>query len=50
MSGLSAFFIVHVVLHLLFLRHPLNQFSSPFSWLLIGGAGLCGALDLVVRS
>lgn len=49
MSGLSAFSIVHVLLHLLVLSHPLNQFSSPFSWLLIGGAGLCGALDLLVR-
>jgi hypothetical protein len=50
MNGLSAFCVIHVGLHLLFLRHPLNQFASPFSWLLIGGAGLCGAADLVIRS
>lgn len=45
-TGLNIFFVIHVVLHLLFLRHPLNQFRSLFSWALIAGGGLCGAIDL----
>jgi hypothetical protein len=45
--GLDLFFIVHVVLHLLFRKHPENRFTSAFSWLLIAGAGLCGLLDLL---
>ncbi|MEM9672492.1 MAG: DUF6713 family protein [Bacteroidota bacterium] len=44
--GLDAFFVIHVVLHFLFSRHPANGFTSWFSWLLIIGAGLCGLLDL----
>lgn len=49
-DGLSAFAIVHVGLHLLALRHPENRFTSALSWALIGGAGLCGALDLLLGS
>jgi len=48
--GFDIFFIVHVVLHLLFLWHPKNQFTSTFSWLVIVGAGVAGALDLVLAS
>jgi hypothetical protein len=46
--ALDLFFIIHVGLHLLFMRHPHNQFRSPLSWALIGGAGLAGALDLLL--
>lgn len=46
--GLNIFFMVHVGLHLVFLRHPKNQFTTPFSWLLIVGAAVCGALDLLL--
>lgn len=46
--GLDIFSIIHVALHLLFLRHPKNEFTGWFSWLLILGAGAAGALDLVV--
>lgn len=46
--ALDAFFVVHVVLHALFHRHRDNQFRNGFSWLLIGGAGLAGALDLLL--
>jgi hypothetical protein len=48
MRGLSIFFIVHLVLHLLFLRHPQNEFRSATSWILIAGAGVAGLLDLTV--
>ena len=43
--GLDAFFVVHVVLHVLFVNHPEYRFRSAFSWLLILGAG---ALDLML--
>jgi hypothetical protein len=45
--ALDIFFIVHVLLHLLFLRHPQNGFRSAASWLIILGAGVAGLLDLV---
>lgn len=47
--GLDLFFVVHTILHLLFLKHPHNQFTSPFSWALIAGAGAAGLLDLIWR-
>ena len=46
--GLDIFFIVHVGLHLMFLAHPRNEFRSVFSWVLIVGGGLAGAVDLMV--
>jgi hypothetical protein len=46
----QVFFVVHVGLHLLALRHPRNQFTTPLSWALIGGAGVCGALALLLGS
>jgi hypothetical protein len=45
-TGLNVFMLVHVGLHLLFLRHPHNEFTTPRSWALISGTGLCGALSL----
>lgn len=45
--ALDYFFMIHVGLHLLFLRHPENPFKSFFSWFLIVIAGVCGLLDLV---
>lgn len=46
--GLNIFFMFHAFLHVIFLRHPENLFRSAFSWILIAGAGVCGALDLVL--
>lgn len=46
--GLDVFFIVHVFLHLLLLRHPKNQFTSVFSWTVILGSGIAGLLDLIL--
>ena len=46
--GLDAFFVVHVLLHLIFYNHPQNQFRSIFSYALIFGAGLFGAIDLLL--
>lgn len=47
LAGLDAFFVVHVVLHVVFRNHPENRFGSGFSWALILGAGLFGAIDLL---
>jgi hypothetical protein len=46
--GLDIFFIVHVFLHVLFLKHPKNQFTSAFSWIIILGAGISGLMDIMV--
>jgi len=46
--GLDIFFIIHVFLHVLFLRHPKNQFISVFSWIIILGAGIAGLIDIIV--
>lgn len=47
--GLDLFFVVHVLLHIAFRRHPAYEFHGLFSWGLIAGAGLCGLLDLAPR-
>jgi hypothetical protein len=49
-TGLDIFFIIHVFLHVIFLKHPKNQFKSAFSWIIILGAGIAGLLDLVAKS
>ena len=45
---LSAFAIVHVVLHWLFRDHPANEFNNFSSWSLILGTGALGAAYLLV--
>lgn len=45
--GLDLFFLIHVLLHLFFLKHPKNQFKSALSWTLILGAGVGGLLDVI---
>lgn len=47
--GLDVFFIVHVFLHILFLKHKRNEFRDWISWMFIAGAGLFGALDLMLN-
>lgn len=47
--GLDIFFLIHALLHVLYLRHPRNEFTSVLSWSLILGAAVMGLLDLVVR-
>lgn len=46
-KGFNIFMIVHIGLHLLFLRHKNNEFKDWISWTLIIGAGLFGFADLV---
>lgn len=49
MLGIDIFSIIHIGLHLLVLKHPRNQFRSLLPWSIIVGAGLAGALDLLLR-
>ncbi|WP_324133229.1 DUF6713 family protein [Bosea sp. (in: a-proteobacteria)] len=46
--GLSAFAIVHVGLHILYRRHPANEFNNVSSWSLIVLTGLLGAAYLAL--
>lgn len=46
--GLNIFFIIHLGLHLLFLKHPKNEFRDWISWLPIIGAALFGSLGLII--
>lgn len=45
--GLDVFFVFHVFLHTIFYSHPENRFRSVFSYVLIIGAGIFGAIDLL---
>ncbi|MBK7304424.1 MAG: hypothetical protein IPN15_00685 [Saprospiraceae bacterium] len=47
-KGFNIFMIVHLGLHILFLKHKNNEFKDWISWTIIIGAGLCGLLDLIV--
>jgi hypothetical protein len=45
--ALDLFFVLHLGLHLLFLRHPQNEFRDALSWTLIVGAAMSGGIDLL---
>lgn len=45
-TGMNVFFILHMLLHLAYLRHKKNEFKDGISWLLITGNGICGLLAL----
>jgi len=45
--GVDAFFIIHAFLHIFLRNLPDNRFRSAFSWALIAGAGIFGAIDLL---
>jgi uncharacterized membrane protein (DUF106 family) len=47
--GFDYFLIIHLGLHVLFLKHPKNEFKDWISWVIIAGAAVCGALDLLLR-
>ena len=48
LKGFNVFMIVHLGLHILFLKHKNNEFKDWISWTIIIGAGLCGLIDLIV--
>lgn len=45
-NGLDIFLLIHLGLHLIFLKHPKNEFKDWTSWTIISGAAICGAIDL----
>jgi lipoprotein signal peptidase len=48
-KGFDIFMIVHLLLHLLFLKHKNNEFKDWISWSIIIGAGVCGLIDLIIK-
>lgn len=46
--GLDLFFVVHLGLHLLYLKHPKNEFKDTLSWVFIAGAAAAGLTDLLL--
>ena len=47
MKGFNIFMIVHLLLHILFLKHKNNEFKDWISWSVIIGSSLCGIIDLI---
>jgi len=47
--GLSVFFIIHFLLHLLFLKHRNNKFNDWFSWIIISLTGIFGLMNLIIN-
>lgn len=47
-QGFSAFSILHIGLHIGFRNHPKYEFNTLSSWTIILGAGVFGALHLIV--
>ena len=45
-AGLNFFFLLHLIAHILLVRHPKNEFKDWLSWLWIIGAALFGGIDL----
>lgn len=48
MKGMDIFMLVHLGLHILFLKHKNNEFKDWISWTIIIGAGLCGLIDIII--
>lgn len=46
--GLDLFFMIHFLLHLLFLKHKSNEFKSIFSWLVIVGLFITGLIHFLI--
>jgi hypothetical protein len=43
------FTMIHIGLHVLFLKHKNNEFKDWISWTIIIGAGFCGLIDLITK-
>lgn len=49
-KGFDIFMILHLIVHLLFIKHKKNEFKDYISWTLITGIAICGILDLTKDS
>jgi hypothetical protein len=47
MKGFNIFMIVHLLLHILFLKHKNNEFKDWISWSILISSCLCGIIDLM---
>ncbi len=47
-KGFSIFMVVHLLLHILLLRHKNNEFKDWISWTIIIGAGVSGLINLAI--
>jgi len=48
--GFDIFMLLHLGLHILFLKHKNNAFKDWISWSIIIGAALCGLIDLIASN
>ncbi len=46
-TWLSIFFIIHLGLHILFLKHRKNRFIDWISWTIISTIAICGLIDII---
>jgi len=46
--GFDVFLVIHLVLHILFLKHKNNEFRDWISWSIIIGAAIFGIADIVI--
>lgn len=49
MLGLDCFMVIHLSLHMLLRNRPHNEFKTVFSWLIIVGAAISGAIDAAIH-
>lgn len=47
-KGFNIFMIIHLGLHILFLKHKKNEFKDWISWIIIISGGVSGLIDLMV--
>ena len=48
--GLDIFLIVHVMLHVIYLKHKRNEFTDWVSWTIISCGGIFGLTDLLLTN
>lgn len=46
-TGLNIFFIIHLGLHILFLKHRKNSFTDWISWTIISTIAICGLIEIL---
>ena len=47
-TGFNIFLLIHLLIHLLYLKHKNNEFKDWISWIIIAGAASFGLLDLLM--
>ena len=41
--------ILHLILHILFMKHEKNEFKKPVSWTIISGGAIFGLADIILN-